>query len=140
MGAGSVFGDHSYPRKLLAPICSCWYDYGTQEWFIGLAELSEAKGYRLGFTERSDRRSFRRIDDLEDFLRTEVKIAQLRREAADREFWQLSADVFSSDHDAKVRQAAFIQTVARRSLLQALERLNDFLTSGTIPEDLNLGS
>lgn len=85
-----------------------------------------------------NRRTFKDIRSLEDFLRSEVKIAQLRREAADAEFWQRSADVFHPDHDQRVEQASVIQSAARRSLLTALERLNAFLADGAIPEDLKL--
>jgi hypothetical protein len=94
----------------------------------------------VGSAEQFGSRSFKSIEAVEDFLRAEVKTAQLRREIADVEFWQLSADVASPDHNRLVEQAAMIQSASRRSLLVALHRLNDFLTTGAIPDDFKLES
>jgi hypothetical protein len=94
----------------------------------------------VGSAQQFGSRSFRSIEAVEDFLRTEVKTAQLRREIADVEFWQLSADVCSPDHNSVVEQAAMVQSASRRTLLVALHRLNDFLATGAVPDDLKLDS
>ena len=83
-------------------------------------------------------RLFKTAEALEDFLRAEVKSAQSRKKAADLEFWRTCSDVSDPEHDERVGRAAIVQTDCRRHLLVALERLNAYLSHGTIPDDFRL--
>jgi hypothetical protein len=87
-------------------------------------------------TSNVDGNWFRNPCEVEDLLRMEVKIADLERKNADLSFWRASANVRSLSHNQDVALAAIVQSVARRSLLNAVVRLNAFLTYGTVPDDL----
>jgi hypothetical protein len=83
---------------------------------------------------------FASLDEIEDFLRKDVGMAQMQRETADSIFWRVYAEVSDPDHDRNLASALRVQDAARKSLLRALERLNAFLVSGTIPDEFLLRS
>lgn len=78
-------------------------------------------------------------EELSRLLQAEVREATLRHEAAKSEFWRIAADVPSAipypDGTVRIQQASKIQAVARLELLNALRRLNAFLSKGEIPEE-----
>jgi hypothetical protein len=81
---------------------------------------------------------FRTLHQVEDLLRMDLKIAQSKRESADLTFRPVSTRVSSPNHDGAVADAAMAQDVGRRLLLEALVKLNAFLTSGLVPHGLVL--
>lgn len=82
--------------------------------------------------------SFRSLDEIGEFLRREVEICNQQHEGAKAAFRRTRAKVFDPEHDLKVEFAASLLANSRRSLLEALDRFNSFLSTGTIPEGLEL--
>lgn len=66
--------------------------------------------------------------------------ARKEYEAANAEFWRISADIPSGipppDGTQRIHNAARNQNLTRHQLAMAIERLNDFLGDGRIPEEL----
>jgi hypothetical protein len=81
---------------------------------------------------------FRSLDEIGEFLRREVHICNQQHEGARAAFWRFAAGVRDPKHDPKVEFAASLVANSSRSLLAALARFNSFLSTGIIPEGLEL--
>jgi hypothetical protein len=82
--------------------------------------------------------AFLSLNEIEDFLRTDLRIAQIRREKANSYFWHVHAEVSDADRDQKLQSASEAQCAARQSVLLAVNRLTAFLVSGAIPDEFRL--
>jgi hypothetical protein len=78
----------------------------------------------------------RHLDHIEDYLRLEAEIARCNFNAAESEFWRVSANRSDNARESNAAEASTAQIATRKALPRALERVNSVLGYGRIPADL----
>jgi hypothetical protein len=78
------------------------------------------------------------LTDIEERLRADLERARESYAAANAEFWKISADIPSGlpspDSTQRIQIAARRQNLARKQLVEALHRMNEFLQTGAFPD------
>jgi hypothetical protein len=81
------------------------------------------------------------VRQIEEILWQDLKQAQKNHDRANAEFWRVSIDIPSGlphpDGSQRIQNAARAQNASRAAVVVALKRLNNYLSSGIVPDDLN---
>jgi hypothetical protein len=79
------------------------------------------------------------LQKTEEILRAEVGAATEHHQEVRREFWRVAAHFpgGTKAENEETQSAAEAELGAKKAVILALERLNQFLSDGTVPEDMN---